>query len=181
VTTAFSNLAISLVSARPGRAQRVRGTPLPWWAYPGRPRRVIAGHRRLTTALLLAGAITMASTSRSTCCRARAGTAGGNRVLHVPGHRGGRFMPSADSAGPIWPSCPPVARVERLLPCDPQLDHRRRGRAAAQAAVRRPALGVLAGHGGAGYRVGRPARARHLAGCRECHDGAVPAVQARAE
>jgi ABC-2 type transport system ATP-binding protein len=119
VTSAFSNLAISLVSARDtGVLKRVRGTPLPWWAFlAGRvgSSLAIAG---LTTALLLAlGAITygvdipvdtlpglvLALVLGATCF-----TALGIAVV--------RFMPSAESAGPVLAILvTPVALVSNVF------------------------------------------------------------------
>ena len=119
VTTAFSNLAIILVSARDqGVLKRVRGTPLPWWAFlAGRVGSSLA-ISGLTTALLLAlGAITYGvdipvDTLPGLVLALLVGTA----CFTSLGIAVVRFMPGADSAGPILAILvTPVALVSNVF------------------------------------------------------------------
>jgi ABC-2 type transport system permease protein len=119
VTTAFSNLAISLATARDtGVLKRVRGTPLPWWAFlAGRVGSALAV-AALTTALLLAlGAITYGvdipvDTLPGLVLALVVGTA----CFTALGIAVVRFMPRADSAGPILAILvTPVALVSNVF------------------------------------------------------------------
>jgi ABC-2 type transport system permease protein len=119
VTTAFSNLAISLASARDtGVLKRVRGTPLPWWAFlAGRVGSALTT-AALTTALLLAlGAITYGvdipvDTLPGLVLALVLGTA----CFTALGIAVVRFMPNAESAGPVLAILvTPVALVSNVF------------------------------------------------------------------
>jgi len=119
VTTAFSNLAISLASARDtGVLKRVRGTPLPWWAFlAGRVGSALAV-ATLTTALLLAlGAITYGvDISVETLPGLILALVLGAACFTALGIAVVRFMPSAESAGPVLAILvTPVALVSNVF------------------------------------------------------------------
>ena len=104
VTTAFSNIAISLAYARDyGVIKRVQGTPLPWWAFmAGR-----IGSTVLVTAAMCAltlgiGAVVLdVASARVDDPRPAARLLFGTVAFTALGIGFVRFLPSADTAGPM--------------------------------------------------------------------------------
>jgi len=104
VTTAFSNTAISFAYARDyGVIKRVQGTPLPWWAYMagriGSTVLVTCAMSVLTLAIgsILLGVEVHASMVPGLLC----GLVLGTMAFTALGIGFVRFLPSADTAGPM--------------------------------------------------------------------------------
>jgi ABC-2 type transport system permease protein len=104
VTTAFSNTAISFAYARDyGVIQRIQGTPLPWWAYMagriGSTVLVTCAMSVLTLAIgsILLGVEVQASMVPGLLC----GLVLGTMAFTALGIGFVRFLPSADTAGPM--------------------------------------------------------------------------------
>jgi ABC-2 type transport system permease protein len=118
MTTTFSNLAVSLAAAREqGILKRVQGTPLPWWAFlAGRVGAAVAVTATMTAVTVVAAhllfgvpvrartlpAFLLSATVGATCF-----TALGIGVV--------RWLPSADSAGPMQAAVVfPVAFISNI-------------------------------------------------------------------
>ena len=104
VTTTFSNLAVSLASAREqGLLKRIKSTPLPWWAFfGGRAGSAICVTGAMTVSTLVLAHVlfgvpvraqTLPAFAAAVVLGAAAFTALGIGVV--------RWLPSADSAGPM--------------------------------------------------------------------------------
>ena len=104
VTTTFSNLAVSLASAREqGLLKRIKGTPLPWWAFFGGR----AGSAICVTFAMTASTLVLARVLFGVPVPAHALPAivvtvvMGATVFTALGIGVVRWLPSADSAGPL--------------------------------------------------------------------------------
>ena len=104
VTTTFSNLAISLSSAREqGLLKRIKGTPLPWWAFFGGR----AGSAICVTAAMTASTLVLANRLFGVPVPAHALPAIvatvvlGATAFTALGIGIVRWLPSADTAGPL--------------------------------------------------------------------------------
>jgi ABC-2 type transport system permease protein len=104
VTTTFSNLAVSLAAAREqGLLKRIKGTPLPWWAFfAGR-----AGSAICVTAAMTISTLVLAHGLFGVPVRARtlpafaAAVVLGSAAFTALGIAVVRWLPGADSAGPM--------------------------------------------------------------------------------
>jgi ABC-2 type transport system permease protein len=104
VTTTFSNLAVSLASAREqGLLKRIKSTPLPWWAFfAGR-----AGSAICVTGAMAVSTLVLAHGLFDVPIRARtlpafgAAVVLGSAAFTALGIGVVRWLPSADTAGPM--------------------------------------------------------------------------------
>jgi ABC-2 type transport system permease protein len=104
VTTTFANLAVSLASAREqGLLKRIKGTPLPWWAFfAGR-----AGSAICVTAAMAVSTLVLAHGLFGVPINARTlpafavTVALGATAFTALGIAAVRWLPNADSAGPM--------------------------------------------------------------------------------
>ncbi len=104
VTQAFSNMLVSMAAARDsGLIKRVRGAPVPWWAW-------VAGRIGSTVAITgVACALTLAvgalafgvAVPMATVPGLLAAIVAGTVCFTALGIGAARFVPSADSAGPL--------------------------------------------------------------------------------
>jgi ABC-2 type transport system permease protein len=104
VTTTFSNLAVSLASAREqGLLKRIKSTPLPWWAFFAGPRRKRdLRHRRDGGEHARARPRAVRRPDpRSHAAGLRGGRRLGSAAFTALGIGIVRWLPSADSAGPM--------------------------------------------------------------------------------
>lgn len=104
VTTTFSNLAVSLAAAREqGLLKRIKGTPLPWWAFFGGR----AGSAICVTAAMTASTLVLAHVLFGVPVPAHAlppivaAVVLGATAFTALGIGVVRWLPSADSAGPL--------------------------------------------------------------------------------
>jgi ABC-2 type transport system permease protein len=104
VTTTFSNLAVSLAAAREqGLLKRIKGTPLPWWAFfAGRAGSAICVTLAMTVVTLALGDVLFGVPLRAhTLPAVAAAVALGSACFTALGIGVVRWLPSADSAGPL--------------------------------------------------------------------------------
>ena len=104
VTTTFSNLAVSLAAAREqGLLKRIKGTPLPWWAFfAGRAGSAICVTAAMTAStLVLAHGLFGVPVHAHTLPALAVTVALGATAFTALGIAAVRWLPSADSAGPM--------------------------------------------------------------------------------
>jgi ABC-2 type transport system permease protein len=104
VTTTFSNLAVSLAAAREqGLLKRIKGTPLPWWAFfGGRAGGAICVTAAMTVSTLVLAHVLFGVPVRASTLPAFAtGVVVGSAAFTALGVGVVRWLPSADTAGPM--------------------------------------------------------------------------------
>ena len=104
VTTAFSNIAISLAYARDyGVIKRIQGTPLPWWAFmAGRIGSTVIVTAAMCALTLGIGAVVLGVHLHASMIPGLAlGILFGTVAFTALGIGFVRFLPSADTAGPM--------------------------------------------------------------------------------